>query len=264
MAKGPVKKAAKKAPKAPVRPVASPSKKAATKHKPTAKVVTPSPKPQAARAASAPAKPTKAAKPAPVSHRQILPPPAPPPRDVNIPSTEAVSVFERGMAALQRHDYKTASAEFQTLLTQFPTEGFIIDRARVYLELATRELRRKPAGSGSVEERITAATHALNEHNDDEAEQLAAAVLKDDQSQDLAAYLLAVVASRRGDIDAALAHLRNAININPECRLQARQDEEFDPLMDSDDFHLLIEAPASATTSPTAALGRKPVRKAGR
>ncbi|OYV99122.1 MAG: hypothetical protein B7X11_05585, partial [Acidobacteria bacterium 37-65-4] len=65
------------------------------------------------------------------------------------------------------------------------------------------------------------------------------------------------------DVETALTHLRNAINLNPECRLQARQDEEFDPLMDSDDFHALIEAP---TTPPPAAAApaKKSARKTGR
>ncbi len=89
-------------------------------------------------------------------------------------------------------------------------------------------------------------------------------MLREDRSQDLAAYLLAVVASRRGDVETALAHLRQAIETNPECRLQARQDEEFDPLMDSDEFHALIEAPVTPTPGSAAAQARKPVRKTGR
>jgi len=206
----------------------------------------------------------KHAPPAPASPRYVPapPPPAPPVPTTRQPPAEAVTAYERGIAALHRHDYKTASSTFQTLLAQYPTEGFLTDRARVYLELAARELGRRPAGSGNIEERLTAATLALNNHDDGEAARLAGDVLKDDRSQDLAAYLLAVVASRRGDVDTALAHLRDAININPECRLQARQDEEFDPLMDSDEFHALIEAPSSAATA--AGQARKPVRKTGR
>jgi tetratricopeptide (TPR) repeat protein len=163
------------------------------------------------------------------------------------------------VAALHDHDYQAASTTFESLIAQFPSEGFLTDRARVYLELAARELARRPAGSGNVEERLTAATLALNNHQDGEAARLAGDVLKEDRTQDLAAYLLAVVASRRGEVDTALAHLRDAIAINPECRLQARQDEEFDPLMDSDDFHALIEAPVGADAQL-----RKPVRKPGR
>jgi len=243
-----------------------PEKKIANRS--AAKTKAPASKSKPSKAPAKPAKPIKTTKPATAIQRPtaaiqrptFVPPPAPI-SIVRAPAADAIASYEHGMNALQRHDYKTASSTFQSLLTQFPSEGPLTDRARVYLELAVRELRRRPAGSGNVEERLTAATLALNNHNDDEAARLAGDVLKEDGSQDLAAYLLAVVASRRGDVAAALAHLREAIDINPECRLQARQDEEFDPLMDSDEFHILIEAPSSGAV---AAQGRKSVRKTGR
>ena len=254
MAKGPTKKAAKK----PVRPASKAVVKPSVKSKaPVAKTKAPIPV----------AKPSK---PAPLPQRfAALPaPPAPAPiSTIKSPSADALSVFERGMHALQRHDYKVAATAFKELVNQFPSEGFLTDRGRVYLELAERELSKRPTDDGSIEERLTAATHALNNHNDVEAARIAADVLSDDRSQDLAEYLLAVVASRGGDVETALAHLRNAISLNPECRLQARQDEEFDPLMESDDFHALIEAPAATSTLATPGgpvAPRRPVRKTGR
>ncbi len=251
MAKGPKKKAVKKPVRSSARP--APKSKAAT-----AKTKSPVAK---ARPAKAPVKHV----PAVLAHsHKPGPPPIPSIPAVKPPAAEAVTAFEEGMAALHRHDYTTASTTFKALLDQFPTEGFLTDRARVYLELTARELGRRPAGSGNVEERLTAATLALNNNDDTEAARLAADVLKEDRSQDLAAYLLAVVAARRGEVETALTHLRNAISINPECRLQARQDEEFDPLMDSDDFHALIEAPTSPAAPPAAAAAKKPVRKTGR
>jgi tetratricopeptide (TPR) repeat protein len=252
MAKGPAKKAATKA------STKAPAKSA----KPAKAAAKPAPAKSPAKAAATPAaRPAERAS-SPVPRMTIQAPP-PPMQVMNAPSADAISAFEKGMAALQRHDYKAASTTFQMILDQFPSEGFLTDRARVYIELAARELRKRPAGSGDVEERVTAATLALNNHNDDEAERLATGVLKEDASQDLAAYLLAVVAARRNNIDGALGHLRTAIAINPECRLQARQDEEFDPLMDSDEFHALIEAPTS-TSDATDANGKKLVRKTGR
>jgi tetratricopeptide (TPR) repeat protein len=251
MAKGPKKKVVKK----PAR-----SARPATKHKAApAKVKAPVAK---AKLEGTPIRSIKAT--VVVPSRFASPPPQAPVSTVRSPSVEAVTAYERGIAALHNHDYKTASTTFKALLDQFPTEGFLTDRARVYLELAARELGRRPSGGGSVEERLTAATLALNNNNDAEAARLAADVLKEDRSQDLAAYLLAVVAARRGDVETALTHLRNAINLNPECRLQARQDEEFDPLMDSDDFHALIEAPTSPAAQAAAAQPRKPARKTGR
>jgi Tfp pilus assembly protein PilF len=172
------------------------------------------------------------------------------------PAADAVLSFERGMAELQRHNYPAAKAAFQGLLDAFPSEGFLTDRARVYLQLAERELQRRPASS--VEERLTAATAALNNNDDAEAGRLAESAFRDDKSQDLAVYLMAIVAARQGRTDDALAHIKKAIEINPDSRVQARQDEEFDILLDLDEFHTLTEAPP--TPAPAQPL-KKPLKK---
>ncbi|TAK16510.1 MAG: tetratricopeptide repeat protein [Acidobacteria bacterium] len=162
------------------------------------------------------------------------------------------------MAELQRHNYAAARTTFLSILDRFPTEGFLADRARVYLQLADRELQKRPATGGTVEERLTAATAALNNNDEAEAARLAESAFRDDPSQDLAAYLLAIVAARQGRTDEALAHIKTAIRINPESRLQARQDEEFDVLLDLDEFHTLTEAPpAPAASAPL----KKPLKR---
>jgi len=246
MAKRPAKKAA-------------PAKRPATKIKAQAKST-----PAKKAAPQAKAKPsgskTAGSKPAagPVRiFRQPPPPPPPPPLATpKPPAADAVLGFEQGMAQLQRHDYAAAKKTFQGLLDNFPSEGFLTDRARVYLQLADRELQRRPASS--VEERLTAATAALNNNDDVEAGRLAESAFKDDRSADLAAYLMAIVAARQGRTDDALKHIKTAIEINPESRVQARQDEEFDILLELDEFHALTEAPpAPAPAQP----GKKPFKK---
>jgi tetratricopeptide (TPR) repeat protein len=224
-----------------------PAKKAA---KPAAKAKS---KPKAA------AKPVKKSSPTapPRVFRQTPPPTPPTPLAAPKPPTaDAVASFERGMTELQRHNYSAAKAAFQKLLDMFPNEGFLTDRARVYLNLAERELQKRPASS--VEERLTAATAALNNNDDAEAGRLAESAYRDDKSQDLAVYLLAIVAARQGRTEDALAHIKKAIEINPESRVQARQDEEFDILLDLDEFHTLTEAPP--TPAPAQPF-KKPIKR---
>ncbi len=256
MAKRPVKKATKPAaksggskskPKAQAKPT-KPAQKAA----PPAKA-----KPTASKAASkAASKHTSAP---PRIFRQTPPPLPPPPLAApKPPAAGAVALFERGMAELHRHNYSGAKTTFVGILDAFPSEGFLTDRARVYLQLAERELQRRPASSGTVEERLTAATAALNNNDDAEAGRLAESAFKDDKSQDLAVYLMAIVAARQGRTGDALAHIKMAIEINPESRIQARQDEEFDILLELDEFHTLTEAPP---TPAPAQMPKKPFRK---
>jgi tetratricopeptide (TPR) repeat protein len=157
---------------------------------------------------------------------------------------EAVSLFEQGMGALQRHDYRGAAGVFRQIIDTFPNEGGLLDRSSVYLSLCDRELRRAPVSLRTVEERLTAATAALNNGQDEEARRLTRGVLDEAPDHDLALYLLAAIEARRGATQSALGLLARALEVNPEIRAQARHDADFDDLQDLDAFRQLIELPA--------------------
>jgi tetratricopeptide (TPR) repeat protein len=147
------------------------------------------------------------------------------------------------MRLLQEHSYQRAAAHFRNLLTSFPGERALLDRVRVYLDLCEREQRKMPAAPSSREERLTLATAALNDGNDDAAERLAQAVLNEDPDHDLALYLLAAVRSREGDAIAALELLRKAVQVSPDISAQARHDTDFEPLRQFSEFEQLLEPP---------------------
>ena len=147
------------------------------------------------------------------------------------------------MEALQRHAYSDAAPAFQAIIMGFPAERGLVDRARVYLELCERESRRRPAVPRTIEERLTAATAALNNADDAQAVEFARSVLGDDPKHDLALYLLAAIHARRNDRDGALDLLGKAIAISPEASAQARSDEDFAALRQDEAFRKLTEPP---------------------
>jgi hypothetical protein len=111
----------------------------------------------------------------------------------------------------------------------------------VYHDLCERELRKRPAAPKTVEERLTAATAALNDGNLSRAEQLVQSVLLEDPRQDLALYLQAAIEARRGAAQAALTRLREAIAVSPDAAAQARFDSDFESLFDNEAFRALTE-----------------------
>lgn len=196
-----------------------------------------------------PAKPEKKARrPEPPAVRLATPTPRQPSPlpPLVAPSSAALELFQRGMEALQRHEYQPAATLFRTLLDKHPDERALLDRVRVYLDLCERELRSRPPEPRSIEERLTAATAALNDGNNVRAENLARSVLAEDPHHDLALYLLAAVEARRGAVDQALSYLGQAVAVSPEVRAQARHDADFESLRDLDAFHELTELPAQA------------------
>jgi tetratricopeptide (TPR) repeat protein len=187
---------------------------------------------------------------APVVEWPAAPPPPPG------PAPEAVVIFGKGMAALQRHAYADAAEKFRRIASSFPSEGALLDRVRVYLDLCDRELRRKPPAPKTVEERLTAATAALNDGDEARAHELARSVVNEDADQDLAYYLLAAVAARRGEAAEALSHLARSVALSPEAGAQARFDADFELLRGHDDFRKLTEPPQTQTPAGARRLRR--------
>jgi tetratricopeptide (TPR) repeat protein len=172
------------------------------------------------------------------------------------PSPAALERFRQGMDALQRHNYQDASGSFRSLLENHPDERALLDRVRVYLVLCERELRVRAPEPRSIEDRLTAATAALNDGNNARAENLARSVLAEDPRHDLALYLLAAVEARRGAAEQALSYLGQAVAISPEIRAQARHDADFESLRDLDLFHELTELPGIPPSARRARRGR--------
>ncbi len=172
-----------------------------------------------------------------------------PPRGVPMagqPMPEAVRVFEHAMTSLQGHDYRGALAHFEDLLERFSGERALLDRARVYATVCRRELGRTHARTPTtIEERLTATTAALNNGENQRAEQLVSQVIDEAPGHELGHYLLAVVHARRGATAAALDALERAIVLSPEVRAQARHDVDFEGLRGQETFERLMAGAAA-------------------
>ncbi len=166
------------------------------------------------------------------------PAPAPPPAAPRKPGFyEAVAIYERGVQALQRHDFRAPPDFFRTVLEQYPEERELLERARLYLRVCERETSRQPAGPKTAAERVYAATVALNSGDHTGALDHLQRALGEDPESDHAHYIMAVALGMRDRTDEALEHLRQAIALNPENRRPApKQDPDLDSLRDHTRF----------------------------
>lgn len=165
----------------------------------------------------------------------------------------AIALFERAMHALQLHRYHEAGTLFEDLIVRFPAERMLGDRARVYAALCAREAAKAATARdpATFEERMTAATAALNNGDNEEAYRLATLALRERPDYDLALYIAAVVYVRRGDFDTALDRLAHAVTVSPDVRAQARHDADFEPLRREKAFQQLVEDPPRLSQSGT-------------
>jgi tetratricopeptide (TPR) repeat protein len=155
---------------------------------------------------------------------------------------DAVAVYEKGLEALQRHDYNKALELFESLLTSFPEERELHERVRIYLNVCRRHATPRAAVPQTVQERLYASTLALNGGRYDEAISHLRLVRDEDPDNDHALYMLAVAHAQRGEHAESIAHLERAIALNPENRALARRDADLEPLHDDEAFHHALES----------------------
>ena len=177
---------------------------------------------------------------------QPVPPPTPSPPPPQRRSTyiDAVALYERGLEALQRHDYREATDLLESVLRQYPDEKELHERVRLYLNICQRQATPREESPQTIDERLYAATLAINGGRYDEAIAHLRLVRDEDPDNDHALYMLAVAHAQRGELAEAVAHLERAIALNTENRALARNDPDLEPLRGDDAFRAALEAPS--------------------
>lgn len=168
------------------------------------------------------------------------PPPAAPRRST---SAEAVALYERALEALQRHEYAGAANLLESVLRQHPEEKELHERVRLYLNVCQRQATQREIAPQTIDERLYAATLAINGAKYDQAIAHLRLVRDEDPDNDHALYMLAVAHAQRDEHAEAVAHLERAIALNPENRALARHDPDLEPLRDDEAFRAALEAP---------------------
>ena len=155
----------------------------------------------------------------------------------------AVTLYEKGLKALQRKHYEGAATAFRGVLERFPEERELHERARLYLNVCERETSPQAKTPRSVDERILAATVALNRRDVDEALSLLGGGSSSHRTHDHVQYMLALAHALRDDVETAVEHLVRAIALNPNNRLQAKQEPDFDSIRGTQLFLDAVKRP---------------------
>ena len=152
-------------------------------------------------------------------------------------------MYENGVRALQRHDYDGAATHFRTIIERYPEERELQERSQLYLRVCERETARRAAVPQSPQERVYAATVALNAGDTATALDHLRRALAEAPDSDHAHYIMSVALASSGDGVQALAHLRQAIALNPDNRSLAVQDPDLEQVRGIDGFRELVEVP---------------------
>src|SRR5687767_5164993 len=159
---------------------------------------------------------------------------------------EAVALYEEGLAALQSHEFSRASTLLRSVVSRYPEERELHERVRLYLNVCERHMAPRAASPSTPEERVFAATLAVNAGNFDEAIEHLRAATSEAPEHDHALYMLASVLAQRDEVNEAVPLLLRAIELNPDNRAFARHDPELDALREFDSVRNALDAASHA------------------
>lgn len=169
---------------------------------------------------------------------------------------QAVALYEHGMQALQNRSYTEAADLLRAVIEHFPDELDLHERVRLYLKICARHATPVEATPRSIEERLYAATLALNAGSVDVALAHLQAVLREDAGNDHALYMQALAYLSRNEPEAAALSLQQAIALNPENIGLARRDPDLDVLRQNPEISRLLDADSDARRSARQRPGR--------
>lgn len=145
------------------------------------------------------------------------------------------------MRTLQQRNFARAAELLGRIVTSYPQEKELGERARLYVALCQRQIQPPSDEPQSVNERLYAATLALNAAEVDRAIGYLERVLEDDAVNDQALYMLATAYAARGATDLAIGYLQRAIATNPENRALARTDPDLAAIRSDETVTALLD-----------------------
>lgn len=158
-----------------------------------------------------------------------------------------LKTYDEALSLFHQQKFQRAKQELEKVLAGPSKE--LVDRARMHLRIT--EQRMKPSqeqNPKSAEEHYQRGVAMMNLGRWDEARESLERARKQSPKSDHIHYALAALDCLTGEADAAMANLKVAIELRPENRYHARNDEDFAFLQEDPRFTELLypEKDASA------------------
>jgi tetratricopeptide (TPR) repeat protein len=175
--------------------------------------------------------------------KKNLPPPPPPQRggvEMVDPRVQAqMKVYDEALGLFHQQKFARAKQELEKVL-EGPSKE-LIDRARMHLKIT--EQRMKPSteqNPRTADEHYQRGVAMMNIGRWDDARESLERARKNAPKADFVHYALAALDCLTGEADAAMANLKIAIELRPENRYHARNDEDFAFLQEDPRFTELL------------------------
>jgi tetratricopeptide (TPR) repeat protein len=151
---------------------------------------------------------------------------------------QSLGQFQSAVQLMQEGKFDKARALFEKLIEDGPPD--LLERSRMYLVVCNRHVKTQGLTFATPEEQYDYAVSLLNTGNYEDARDQFDGLLRTNPDIDYAHYGLAVLNSITGQAEECLDHLGRAISLNPQNRIQARSDSDFNDMADDPRFTELL------------------------
>lgn len=158
--------------------------------------------------------------------------------DLRAKYAASLKSYEAAVRQIQKQSYDKAIEILDQVIAEGPVE--MADRARVYLRFCRQKLQPARKTPKTAEEFYVAGISELNSNKIDQAIEYLARAQKLNPRRSEIHYALAAGYARRGDSDPAIAHLEASIHLDPQIRIQARREEDFQAVAGDPRFAVLV------------------------
>ncbi len=152
----------------------------------------------------------------------------------------ALKNYESALKTMQEKKYDRAKIAFETLLAVDGLPPFISDRARLYHNACVAKLTSSTPGPKSPTDQYDYAVALMNRGDFDGARTTLERLMKNAPDADYGHYGMAVLSCVTHRPEDAMRHLERAIELNPQNRIHARNDADFQMMADDPRFTELL------------------------
>ncbi len=153
---------------------------------------------------------------------------------VDAQTKAALEQYETAMQHFSQQQFEKAQRLLEKVRSGPSRE--LADRAAVHLRVCESRLRDQKPALKTGEEYYNYAIVLINHADYDQAEEYLERAVKMDGKTAYCAFALASLHALRNEIEPCLVQLKEAIALDPRCRMQARVDDDFRLLMDDPRF----------------------------
>lgn len=154
---------------------------------------------------------------------------------------EALNVYGKAMAVMQKKDCKKAKELFSEFLEKFSSEVELADRVRIYISICDDKKTTAKVPLDTYEDYVNYAVFQMNSGDHDGALKSFEAAGKIKPKEGRVPYLISLAHFLAGNKKESLDYLNKAVKIDEYFAVMAQNESDFEPLWKDEEFKAITE-----------------------